>query len=208
MPFDLVQELRACVDWVVFEVHARCRRQRTRSQRERFMIWVCLLGNCTAASSDDGSSSDGDSGPTIMPLTTVFDPSVVAREFEEVVPCRFSHEHALRHVRIFADPVAAEVYRRCVLSGLGDSCPDGAFPVGSLFVKYEYDRSCASDQLVGYTASLRLENGSYPTGFDWWWQSATTDLQVVEEGAPASCLNCHVDHCQSPMGFELRCLPD
>ena len=144
----------------------------------------------------------------------VFDLDEVERTFEEVVPCRWSHEHELNHVRVVADPAAADIFRECVLTGLGDDCeidgaPVGGFPVGSIFVKYEYDDfGCEDSDFLGYTASLRLEDGSFPEGWDWQWQQVGPDLELLDDGAPPVCLGCHINHCESPYGLDLRCLPD
>jgi hypothetical protein len=151
-----------------------------------------------------GAGCATDPGP--RPL---FDLAEVERDFVEVLGCRHSHEHELRHVRILADPAAAEIYERCVLTGLGGRCDVDAFPPGSLFVKYEYDLpDCPPWELLSYTASLRLEDHSYPEGLDWHWQRVTPNLQVAEDGAPPRCIQCHVDHCSPPDGLDLRCLPD
>jgi hypothetical protein len=144
----------------------------------------------------------------------VFDVQEVERSFEEVVSCRWSHEHELNHVRVFADPRSAEIFRACVLTGEAENCvmdgePVAGFPVGSLFVKYEYDDfGCEDDDFMGYTASLRLEDGSFPEGRDWQWQRVSPSMSLVEDGAPPRCLGCHIDHCEAPFGLDLRCLPD
>lgn len=144
----------------------------------------------------------------------IFEIEAVERDFEEVVPCRWSHEHELNHVRVVADPESARIFTECVLTGLGEECeldgePVEGFPVGSLFVKYEYDdEGCQDEDFVQYTASLRLEDGSFDEGWDWLWQRVSPDMDLLEDGAPFRCLDCHIDHCESPDGLDLRCLPD
>jgi hypothetical protein len=123
----------------------------------------------------------------------------------EVVPCKHSHEHDLRHVQIFADPGSATLFQTCVL----DQGCDEPFPVGSLFVKREYEfEGCKDEDLRSVTASLKLEAGELPEGGDWQWQRLDTELRVVEDGAPPICLICHIDHCSPPYGHDLRCIPD
>lgn len=144
------------------------------------------------------------------PQTPAGPPAVFTAEelgaMHEMVPCRHSHEHDLRHVRIFADDAAAPIYHRCVL--FWEPC-EQVFPPGSLFVKMEYEREgCRDDELVGYTATRKVEPGSYPEGFDWRWQRLDPDLEVMQDGAPPVCLRCHIDHCTSPEGHDLRCTPD
>ncbi len=124
----------------------------------------------------------------------------------EVVACKHSHEHDLRHVQIFADPASAELFQTCVLDQ--GECTE-PFPVGSLFVKREYEfPDCKPEDLTSVTATLKLEPGSYPQGRDWQWQRLETDLTVVEDGAPFLCIACHEDHCSPPYGHDMRCLPD
>jgi hypothetical protein len=151
-----------------------------------------------------GFGCQGPSGPE-----PVFTLEEVERDFVEVVRCRQSHEHELHHVRVLADPDAAEIFERCVLSGLGGRCDVDRFDTGAVFVKYEYDwADCDPSDFVGYTASLRLEDGDYPEGRDWHWQRLTPALDVVEDGAPARCIQCHINHCDPPDGLDMRCLPD
>ena len=142
------------------------------------------------------------------PPAPLFGLEAIGTELVEVLPCRSSHDHELRHVRIFADPVAAQIYERCVLGSTGP-CPDSGFPADSLFLKLEYELAgCADDELLSYTATLRLEDGAYPEGLDWHWQRCSPQLRVEEDGAPARCLGCHTEHCAPPHGFDLRCVPD
>jgi hypothetical protein len=131
-------------------------------------------------------------------------------ELIEVVTCRQSHEHELNHVRTVANPLAAEMFRRCVLASDGADTPCQAlFPEGALFVKYEYELAgCAPADFKGISANLKLAPGAYPIGRDWHWQKLDRRLRVVEDGAPHACLLCHIDHCGAPDGHDLRCLPD
>jgi hypothetical protein len=164
--------------------------------RPRGFVLACLTATLAAGCGE----------PEPQPL---FDLDEVEREFVEVVDCRHSHEHDLRHVRVFADPAAAEIFERCVLSGLGGRCDVSRFDTGALFVKYEYDLpGCDPRELTSYTASLRLDDGDFPEGRDWHWQRLTPAMDVAEDGAPARCIQCHVNHCDPPDGLDLRCLPD
>jgi hypothetical protein len=131
------------------------------------------------------------------------DPSLTG--LVEIVPCRSSHDHELRHVEIFADPDSATLFQTCVL----EQAACDPFPVGSLFVKREFEYpGCDPAELVGYTTAIKLEPGSYAEGHDWHWQKQDPDLRVVEDGAPFFCITCHVDHCSPPGGFDMRCIPD
>ena len=154
---------------------------------------AAVLGACVE---DDPPDPDG---PTAL-VTDIELPGLV-----EVVACKHSHEHDLRHVQIFADPKSAELFDDCVL---GQNCED-PFPVGSLFVKREYEfEGCKPEDLTSVTANLKLEPGALPEGGDWRWQRLDTDLTVVEDGAPVLCLACHEDHCSPPYGHDLHCIPD
>jgi len=138
----------------------------------------------------------------------IFDPKKVEKSFVEVVPCRHSHEHDLRYVRSYADPTSAQIFKDCVLLG-PPTCRHAGFPKGSLLVKYEYEtEACDATDLVSYTATLRLADDSFPEGLDWHWQRATPELKVTDDGAPPVCLNCHIEHCSPPNGFDMHCRPD
>lgn len=148
------------------------------------------------------------SSPQEQKVAPIFDPGTVERDFSVVVTCRHSHEHDLRHVQTYADAASAEIFAACV-TGSEAECDHEGFPEGSLFVKYEYENEgCEAEDLVSYSASLRLRDGSSRAGRDWHWQRANPDLEIVSDGAPAPCLTCHIDHCSAPAGFDLRCRPD
>ena len=128
----------------------------------------------------------------------------------EIVSCRQSHEHELNHVRTVANPAAAEQFRRCVLDphAADEPCAE-PFPEGSLFVKYEYELpGCLPEDFKGISANLKLAPDSFPAGRDWQWQKLSSRFAVEENGAPAVCLICHLDHCSGLKGHDLRCLPD
>lgn len=168
--------------------------------RLRLMLLLAALAGC-----DDAPAEHR--GPT--PLFAVHE----LTELVEVVPCRHSHEHDLRHVRIFADVASGRLWDRCVRRAGGCTEP---FPEGARFVKLEYDRPggcaagdcCTDEHLVSYTVSLRLAEGALPEGHDWHWQRLDPDLKVTDDGAPPVCIGCHVDHCSPPYGHDLRCTPD
>jgi hypothetical protein len=146
-----------------------------------------------------GCPGDPEPGPE-----PIFDDPTLAG-MVEVVPCKQSHEHELHHVEIFADEASAQLFQTCVL----DQSSCDPFPVGSLFVKREYEYpGCLPQDLVAYTTSIKLESGSYEAGHDWHWQKQDPDLRVTEDGAPFFCIACHVDHCSPPYGWDMRCIPD
>lgn len=134
----------------------------------------------------------------------------LALEYSQVLPCRDSHDHDLRSVRVMANALAAERYVRCVRLAPEQPCAE-AFEVGATLVKYEYDLpGCDPALLVSVTASIRLPDGSFPEGDDWRWLRLNRDLVIEEDGAPVRCLDCHRQHCAPPdgRGHELRCTPD
>jgi len=118
--------------------------------------------------------------------------------WEELRDCRHSHEHELRHIRVFADPLAAPSYR--ALS------PEVPFPVGATLVKLEYDfAGCEEQDLLEYTVMHKREPGFAPDANDWLWQRVSLDRQVIEHGAPMHCVFCHTVHCPPPYGYDLAC---
>jgi hypothetical protein len=144
--------------------------------------------------------------PTVDPVFRV--EQLTDGSMGEIMPCKLSHEHELRHVRTVADLASVDVYSRCVPPS--SACKEPRFPVGSLFVKLEYNSptGCEPDALVSYTATLKLPQGALEAGYDWQWQRLSPALKVEEDGAPGVCLRCHIDHCAPPRGFDLRCVPD
>lgn len=162
---------------------------------------ICALA--LPACDGEGADEPADAGPD-API----DLAAVGTRYAEVLPCRESHDHDLRHVRIFADEGARPLYERCVLPNV--PC-DEPFPTGATFVKYEYELAgCKDEALVSITASIRLDAASDPMGRTWRWLRLDPDGSIVEDGAPVRCLSCHVNHCAPPTGagHELRCTPD
>ncbi len=142
------------------------------------------------------------------PVPTV-DEAAVQSQFVEVVGCKHSHEHELRHVQILADTESADVFERCVLEVSGTTCIETGFAPGAAFVKYEYEfADCVPTDLVSITSVRKLQDGEFPDGRDWHWQRLTPGFRVVEDGAPERCVTCHLDHCSGTGGFDLRCVPD
>jgi hypothetical protein len=114
----------------------------------------------------------------------------------EMRDCRHSHEHELRFIRVFASPDAEASY--LALS------PEVPYPVGARLVKLEYDDPGCT-QLLGYTALEKQPPGSLPAGGDWLWQRVSPRREVLEEGAMYRCINCHEEHCEPPLGYDLTC---
>lgn len=169
--------------------------------------WLWLIPFAAFSAAAAGAACGGDDGDPYDEL--LFDPEALDVELEEVLDCRFSADHDQRNLRVMADEVSAEIYERCVLSGDTEGCEEDAFPAGSLFVALEYDDvECDEDRFEGYAAAERLEEGAAPAAFDWEWQRVSPDLEPEEEGVPGDCVQCHVDHCATPLGFDLRCIPN
>lgn len=149
---------------------------------------------------------EGPPGPRPLVTRTLME----SDELVEIVACRQSHEHELNHVRTVATPEAAEQFQRCVLDpGAVDHPCEAPFPEGSLFVKYEYELpGCLPADFKGISANLKLAPNSFAAGRDWQWQKLDARFRVEDDGAPAVCLLCHIDHCSAPDGHDLRCLPD
>jgi hypothetical protein len=149
-----------------------------------------LAGLGTAALASAGCGPEPEAGPE-----PVF-PANAEAEWTELRDCRHSHEHELRFIRVFASPDAEDPY--LALS------PDVPYPVGARLVKLEYDDfECTN--LLGYTALEKLPRGTAPAAGDWLWQRVGPDRKVLEEGAMPRCINCHQEHCEPPLGYDLTC---
>lgn len=154
----------------------------------------------------------------------LFEPEEVERDFVEVVSCVPSQSHAFqvstlaargglsadeprhedRHVSTFADPASTDLFERCVLGGEGE-CSESRFPSGTRVVTLHYNTEpCGLGEPVAYTAAERLE-GDHPAGEGWRWQWVSSDLQLLEDGAPELCTRCHIDRCSEPEGFDRLC---
>ena len=118
-----------------------------------------------------------------------------------------SHEHELRYIRVVVNAAAADNYARLA----NGATPDAAYPVGAMLVKLEYDSAGCENDLLGYTAMEKLMPGANPAGHDWRWQRVDAERNVLQDGAPTTCLGCHRHHCQEPecgyphCGFDLTC---
>jgi hypothetical protein len=121
-------------------------------------------------------------------------PADFEAQYEEMRDCRQSHEHELRFIRVFASPSAQAPY--AMLS------PSTPYPPGAVLVKTEYD-DAACETLLGFTAMQKLAAGENPDGGDWRWQKVDAPSELLEDGAPERCLNCHVQHCAPPYGYDL-----
>lgn len=153
------------------------------------------------ACDDDGAPSrdasvDAGAPPVDAAVADPVFPADFAARWREMRDCRFSHEHELRNIRVLASPDAEASY--AALS------PDAPYPVGATLLKIEYDDDqCAVP--IEYTAMRKLAPGENPAGGDWRWQRVRVDRQVIENGAPWRCINCHTVHCAPPMGYDLTC---
>lgn len=117
-----------------------------------------------------------------------------AQTYQEMRNCRHSHEHELRHIRVFASPGAQLPYKNLNLGT--------PYPVGATLVKLEYELAgCNPADLVEYTVMMKGKDGEG----DWYWQRVSADRTVQEEGSIRSCINCHRVHCTPPFGYDLSC---
>jgi hypothetical protein len=125
-------------------------------------------------------------------------PADFQSSWQEARSCRFSHDHELRSIRVFADSAAFEPYTLW-------SAP---YPVGATIVKIEYeDDECTEVQ--GLSAMQKLAKGADPELGDWIWQKLDAKRKViVAEDVPARCIDCHEYHCRAPWGFDLACGED
>jgi hypothetical protein len=150
----------------------------------------------TAAAACDGEQEPRDAGGEVDAGPVPSFPANYAASYTEMRDCRPSHEHALRYIRVLASQSALEPY--AALS------PEVPYPAGAVLLKLEYDdEECA--ELVEYTSLEKLEPGENPAGRDWLWQRVSSEREVIENGAPWTCINCHTVHCAPPNGYDLTC---
>ena len=150
---------------------------------------LCALAALAGCADDDASE------PTRP--DPIF-PADFGATWQEARTCRFSHDHELRSIRVFADADAFVPYTEW----------SEPYPVGATIVKIEYeDDQC--QKIQGYSAMQKLEEGAAPEGYDWIWQKLDA-AQRVETGSdiPARCIDCHEYHCRAPYGFDFACGED
>lgn len=156
------------------------------------LLLSVLAAGCSGPGNDD---EHADAGPPDAGPAPVF-PSNIERTYQEMRDCRQSHEHELHYIRVLASPSAQAPYT--ALS------PDMPYPVGATLVKVEYDDEDCSERVL-YTAYRKLALGENPIGNDWLWQRVSPEREVLEQGAPWRCINCHSYHCAPPNGYDLTC---
>ena len=107
--------------------------------------------------------------------------------FSVVRDCRLGIEHGGVMIRVFANAVAAEPYRKL----------QNPLPVGSVVVKEEFDGvDCANDaDLMGWSAMRKQSPGFDPDDGDWEWQRVQAPSRHVTcntKGCPGFvCITCH-----------------
>jgi hypothetical protein len=155
---------------------------------------VALASAAAAACNGEPGPSDAGSEVDAGPMPSF--PANYGASYQERRDCRPSHEHSLRYIRVMASESALAPY-----AALSEDEP---YPVGAVLLKLEYDdEDCA--ELVEYTSLEKLEPGANPAGGDWLWQRVSTEREVIENGAPWTCINCHTVHCAPPNGYDLTC---
>ena len=149
---------------------------------------VLLIALALSACADD---------PEPAPLEPLFPPDFETA-WQEARSCRFSHDHDLRTVRVFADLAAYGPYLDWT----------GPFPVGATLVKIEYDDATCGT-VLGFTAMQKLPAGSAPEARDWAWQRLDASKRVISsDDVPARCVDCHEYHCREPYGWDWTCGKD
>lgn len=154
----------------------------------RGLALSCLLGVLVALTSACGD--DEPTGPT-----PAF-PVDYAQSYVEVRDCRFSGEHELSPVRVFADPGSAGAY----------SNRDQDLAEGAVIVKAEYDFSDpdCEGEVQRWTVMLRDAERSSPDTLDWYWQDVDERRNVVSEN-DSRCVGCHTGCGAAPEGYQGTC---
>lgn len=114
-------------------------------------------------------------------------PADYRETFTEVRDCRLAIEHGGVMIRVLANDVAAEPYRR----------EQNPLPVGSIVIKEEYDGvDCSNEaELFRWTAMRKEAPGFDPEDADWNWQRVDAPSRGVTcstkdcPGFP--CVGCH-----------------
>lgn len=134
--------------------------------------------------------------PTVTPAVTASPTATIAIEpifpanypdsFVEVRDCRLGIEHGGVMIRVLANSIAAEPYRRL----------ENPLPVGSVVIKEEYDGvDCSEADLFRWTAMRKEAPGFDPDDGDWSWQRLDAPSRQVtcnDKGCPGfPCVACH-----------------
>src|SRR5215468_2107523 len=104
----------------------------------------------------------------------------------EVRNCRLGIEHGGVMIRVLANSIGAEPYKRL----------QNPLPVGSIVVKEEYDGvGCDDADLVRWSAMRKESRGFDSQDGDWHWQRVDAPSRHVmcdDKNCPAfNCINCH-----------------
>jgi hypothetical protein len=133
--------------------------------------------------------------PTVTPTVTASPTATIAIEpifpanyrdtFVEVRDCRLAIEHGGVMIRVFANSLAAEPYRRL----------ENPLPAGSIVIKEEYDGVDCNGDLFRWTAMRKEAPGFDPDDGDWSWQRLDAPSRQVtcnDKGCPGfPCIACH-----------------
>lgn len=125
--------------------------------------------------------------PTSTPVIDPIFPADYRGTFVEVRDCRLGIEHRSRMIRVLANPIAAEPYRRL----------ENPLPVGSIVIKEEYEGvDCSNDADLVSWSVMRKETPGFDTeDGDWHWQQVEAPDRLVscdDKGCPGfPCIGCH-----------------
>ena len=128
--------------------------------------------------------------PAVTPTATLaIDPIFPANyrdSFIEVRDCRLGIEHGGVMIRVLANSIGAQPYKRL----------QNPLPVGSIVVKEEYDGvACDDADLVRWSAMRKESPGFDSQDGDWHWQRVDAPSRHVacdDKNCPAfSCIGCH-----------------
>jgi hypothetical protein len=128
--------------------------------------------------------------PTVTPTATIaiepIFPADYRDSFVEVRDCRLAIEHGGVMIRVLANSIAAEPYRRL----------ENPLPVGSIVVKEEYDGvDCSDPDLFRWTAMRKEAPGFDLEDGDWSWQRLDAPSRQVtcnDKGCTGfPCVACH-----------------
>ncbi len=142
------------------------------------------LNSCPAQTPTTAPASPSPT-PTFA-ITPIF-PADYRNTFTEVRDCRLGIEHGGVMIRVLANAIAAEPYRRL----------QNPLPVGSIVVKEEYEGADCSNEaeLTSWSAMRKESPGFDPVDGDWHWQQVAAPSRAVtcdDKRCPGFvCITCH-----------------
>jgi len=142
---------------------------------------IAAVGSALAGCPEETPTPAPTATPTLG-IAPIF-PADYRASFVEVRDCRLSIEHGGVSIRVLANPIAAEAYKR----------EQNPLPVGSIVIKEEFDApDCGDDADLARWRVMRKEAAGFdPEDADWSWQWVDAPGRGVRFDDKATCIDCH-----------------